>query len=490
MALARAILLVARGDYPFDPALQAAALSVVTVIGLWSAWIVWRWTRQTASASTMGGRRGPQLTAGILALLALFLPLPIAAAASANPRLLIGNATLSSLAVVLIGIAASSLTMRQRHRRLTASILALGAFAAGVVSVIDDLPTAPALQWKEGTLAEVARIPIGSSAFQLELSPGGTRFAARRSGTRDADDELTAARYVVGALRTGAPRRTVTASELRFIDEERVLLLQPRTNGIEVRLERIDSLDGGSPILWQQTLPAMGSAQTVLTLDRARGAWIVAGPSDDENALLIASGTVGTNAVVTTKRRVDSLPKPPIFAFDDRTLLVAAPVMPTAGVASPGHLALASFIVALNAGGVRWDLSRVDERGSHPVLQIAGYPTCTPGANRDAALCLEQRAGMTRLWNVHRTGEPTPIARLGRRYDRVRVTADGIAVASSYAGRSIAMLAPEKATALTATLPNDGTRYIADVVGAPGMVATLGVASSGSLITLYRIAPK
>jgi hypothetical protein len=184
----------------------------------------------------------------------------------------------------------------------------------------------------------------------------------------------------------------------------------------------------------------------------------------------------------------DTLHGRAVHAYGDGALLVVSN-LGTAYVPSAERSVLRTYLAALRADGIGWTLSRYERDGVRALAKLRGYPTCTGARDDDLAVCVEQGRRATHVWSVARSGAVVDLGALSRRYDRAVASPSGHVVASSYDGRSIAVVDVPRRRGVRASLPAGDYSYLREVHATDGRVAAVLGTDQGLRIAVYRLEP-
>ena len=472
---------------------STVALAAAAVSALWAAWIAWKWIRAPRGLQP---RRDPRWSRWLFA--ALWLGLVVSTARMAIGGLpttageLLGDAQVARTSAALLGVGVALLTLGARAvlAGALATMVGMAGIAAGTVGERWSSP-AGAIAWSAGRLSLVATVPVGREVHSVEVSPAGTRFLTRRyvggGEIEDADEEDYATQLVTGSIPLRGKARTFMALDAALPNESELLVLD-RLEGdsLELRLERHDA-DSASRIVWRRTLPALSGPR--IQLGRGGTRWLVSGRSIEGRRRRFV--TIGGAADGTDVRRTDvpadTLYSHAVHAYGDGAMLVVSsvgsPYVPTTQ-----RSVLRTYLSALRGDGIGWTISRHERDGVRPLAQLRGYPTCT-GTLDDDAVCVEQGRRATRVWSVARNGAIVDLGALSRRYDRAVASPSGHVVASSYNGRSIAIMDVPRRRGVRASLPAGDYSYLREVHATDGRVAAVLGSEQGMRIAVYRLEP-
>ena len=475
---------------------ETLALVALAALALWCAWMAWRWVRtgrDDPSRSAVNWSRAVfvVLWLGLVASSASFairgLPATMAEA--------LGDEQVARASVALLGVGAALLTLGTRA--VLAGALATAVGVAGVVAgTIGERWSSPAgaIAWSAGRLSLVATVPVGRDVHSVEVSPAATRFLTRRYVGADADthededDGDYSTQLVTGSIPLRGEARTFLALDAALPNESELLVLDRLSeDSLELRLERHDA-DSASRIVWRRPLPALAGPQ--LRLDRGGARWLLTGRSREGRRRRFV--TIGGAADGSDVRRMDvpadTTYSHAVHAYGDGAMLVVSNVR-GADVPSPQRSVLRTYLAALRADAIGWTISRHERDGVHALAQLRGYPTCTGTHDDDLAVCVEQGRRATHVWSVPRNGAVVDLGALSRRYDRTVASPGGHVVASSYSGRSIAIVDVPRRRGVRVSLPAGDHTYLREVHATDGRVAAVLGGEHGLRIAVYRLEP-
>jgi Zn-dependent protease with chaperone function len=228
-------------------------------------------------------------TLGFAAAASAFLggvePADLAALPWTAPNACVGLAAAAAALLTILRPAFSRVAIALAVLALTPVTLALGGRVAGPRS---------GLSWREGSANLVNRADVGTVAGTLRIAPSGTRFAVTlvtpgRQGLPPA--------FQVGDF-TGA-QRPLAALDVAFLDDRRLLALLQEEAGLAVQLV---AATGTTPP-WRVSLADLEAPRlTALGSDR----WQIVGTEPVSEATVVASGRVGSDAVIVKRWAPDS----------------------------------------------------------------------------------------------------------------------------------------------------------------------------------------
>ena len=490
MALGHVAITLYAGD--LSNAYSSVALAATAASALWAAFIAWRWIR---APREMRPRQDARWQRWLFAALWLGLAFSTAALAlggvPATAAELLGDEQLARTSVALLGLGVALLTLGTRAS--LAGTLATVAGVAGLAAgTLGDRwsSSAGAIAWSAGRLSLVATVPVGGDVHDVQVSPAATRFLTRRyvGVDENEDDEDYSTQLVTGSIPLqGAPRR-FTAVDAALPNESELLVLdRPNGDSLELRLERHDA-DSASRVVWRRPLPALLAPH--IQLDRGGERWLVTGRSSEgrRRHFVTISGAADGGDVRRIEVPADTLHGRAVHAYGDGALLVVSN-LGTAYVPSAERSVLRTYLAALRADGIGWTLSRYERDGVRALAKLRGYPTCTGARDDDLAVCVEQGRRATHVWSVARRGAVVDLGAMSRRYDRTVASPSGHVVASSYDGRSIAVVDVPRRRGVRASLPAGDYSYLREVHATDGRVAAVLGTDQGLRIAVYRLEP-
>ena len=489
MALGAAGLSLASGENAMPH--QFAALAIVIGAALWSAWIAWKWHRAVRDGSSreIATRQTVLWTRALFAVLAIGVAISLLGLAGVSaPAALIGDPQTASAAIAVLGLGSALLVARGRAwRRAGVCLVALAAAGVAAGTVGERWSTSSnMIAWSSGRLSLVATVPIGSDAHEVSMSPGGTRYLTRRwMGGEDDSDAAYARQIVAGSIPLRAPARTFMALDAELPNEHELLVLaRAGDDSLELRLERQDA-DSATRVVWRRALPGLPDAQLMLDAHGTR--WIVRGRQSEggRHRLATFSGAIDGSDVRQATVPADTLRGQTVFSFrDGATLVVGA--SPSNFGALYGRSMIVSYLAALRGNMLTWTLWRLERDGSRVVMRMRGYPTCAASAEEDVAVCAEQGRRSTRVWRIERDAV-TDLGQLSRRFDRATTSPGGTVVASSYTGRTIAIVDAARRRGIRTTLPGDDHTYVREVSAADDVVMAVLATAHGQQLAVYRL---
>ena len=454
MSITRAALGLFESPVWLDEALVRLGLLALGVIGVGALYTAHRMIRADDA------HRHVRLTTGVLVALVVLVGVALAWRIVETDEPIVGAPLAGTLATALAGLAAALFTVRASWSRPAAFAGIVAAVAIATSSVDrSGWKLQHALVEASATATPDAQTEVGSTAYQLRVSPAGTYFMVTRVST--------ARQRALNVLlaRVGAPARELPAVAGEFVDSTHVLLVDMLENGIELRLEHIDSVGRG---VWVDTLTNAEIDDPRLSIDREANslAIMAADPTDDQTVVL--AGTIGQRG--STRRVVvpDSVAVVggPIVFGPASTVLI-----PTYAAASGSNYAVLSSLSMLGANALRSELRRVSDGTLTRVGSMRGFPQCGEPTGGVVACAARHHRG-TSLYTIDSAGTVAEIARLAGQEYGIVVVGPGLRASSMRFDRSIAAidLAARRLTRI-ALPPN--TVYAAEVNTGPGFVVTL-----------------
>jgi Zn-dependent protease with chaperone function len=224
-------------------------------------------------------------------------------------------------------------------------------------------------------LSLMSRHSLDGYARDLRLSPGGQAFAIRGW-----DEETEAAEPSFQVGRFGGPVQTVEAHELRFADDERILMLSApdADRSLELRLAPIQAPD--TPV-WTRGVPAM--LAPALVVDGANR-WRLTGAAPARDAAVLLEGAIDEADVTQTR-----------FALPERGSLAMA-VSADGGVTLEyryGGLGLAPLLPIVGAltgatPTVPSLITRLTHEGPRPLAETGLHVQCPSPSGDGRIFCL------------------------------------------------------------------------------------------------------
>jgi hypothetical protein len=471
---------------------ETYALAALVPLALWCAWIAWKWVRTNRDD---GSRSAANWTRAVFVVLWLGVVIATATLASGgmpSREELFGDAQFARSSVALLGLGAALLTLGARAR--LAGTLAAAAGIAGIVAgTLGERWSSPtaAIAWSKGTLAPVATVPIARDAHEVEVSPGGTRFLVRRYVGAERDEDDYSMQLVTGRIPLDGPTRTLSAIDAAMPNESELLVLDRlNDDSLELRLEHYDA-DSAARVVWRDTLPAL--SEPSIQIGGARGQWLVSGRLTQarQRRYVTFGGAMDGSGVQRVEVPADTLYGRPVHSYHDGATLVVAQDARRALLGTQRSV-VRTYLAAFRGDLIGWTLSRYERDGGHALVRLRGYPTCASTAQDDVAVCVEQRRRGTHLWSVARGGAAVDLGRVSSRYERAKATPGGHVVASTYGGRSVAIIDVVGRRGVRTSLPSEDFSYLSEISATDARVVAVLGGEQGSRIVVYRLvaAPK
>ena len=500
MALARIAAAVASGDVTlFDRSaiVELVPMSILAAIAIVLAWRGWRASQagalEDAGRASQGGRSATDASQGsrtlLLALAVSAVVVALAAVARAPgwraADLLVGPATLS-LAVLGTGIAAALFTTRSRWSRRSGGLLAIASLvllAAGGRGVRTML--GPPLRVTESSADRMDVVALQGMAYRLELSPGARHFAVQGAvadGHEMSHDEETGTfRWTVGAL--DGPSRVMMASELAFIDADRMLILRPVGDSLVVSIEHVTPPSDQSPTSdssWSQVMPALMLPELLVDVSEQR--WTVVGRGETGELVAYSGRTDAPAEAIRRTWSSDSVWMQPLHVATDGSLIGYS--MEGASGRPWGSLAMFAgpslrFAVWRRAGGERV-----------PLGLVHGAPECR--TEQGGVLCAGRGVRRTQLWRWMPGTAGGPSAVLPAGFDVRSVGHGGPLVAVGRRGDHVLVIDPSSRTARRIAVGDGrpaaaGGPVVLDAKSRGDVLATLEAHAGGTRIGVYRV---
>ena len=467
---------------------EAYALVALLPLALWCAWIGWKWVRTKRDSDLPSAAKWTRIVFAVLWLGVAVSAATLASSGMPSKEDLFGDAQVARSSVALLGIGAALLTLGAR-----ASLAGTLAAATGVAGIVAGTlgerwssPTA-AIAWSKGTLAPVATVPIARDAHEVEVSPGGTRFLVRRYvGSDGGDEDDYSMQLVTGRIPLDGPTRTLSALDAALPNESELLVLDRlNDDSLELRLERSDA-DSATRVVWRDTLPALSMPR--IQVDGPRGQWLVSGRLTEarQRRFVTIGGAMDGTGVQRVEVPADTLYGRPVHAYRDGATLVVAQDARRALLGTQRSV-VRTYLAAFRGDLVGWTLSRYERDGGHALVRLRGYPTCASTARDDVAVCVEQRRRGTHLWSVARGGAAVDLGRVSSRYERASATPGGHVVASTYGGRSVAIIDIVGRRGVRTSLPSGDFSYLSEISATDARVVAVLGGEQGSRIVVYRL---
>jgi Zn-dependent protease with chaperone function len=377
-----------------DTAARALSLGVLGLAGLVSLLVaggLWR--------APSGRSRGVRPVLVVLALQAALAVLGLAAAAALGPPLLRLHqaAAGSAAAAALLGLGVALVLSDRAPARRLAALPALAAVLVALVGsdrfadrLVSDPLLAPTAVLRETSvsLTPLAIHRFRGPAAEARLSPGGGAFAVRGWNEENAEEWP---RFRVGAA--GREPREIEALDLRFVDDERALVLsRPGESRTELRLVRL--FTPGEPE-WRLDVGAL--VLPSLEVAEAQGRWQVAGTDHEARQARLVSGSLAGGPVTETLLALpEGSPSPIVFGAGG-------------GIAQRSRLSslatrggLLPLLPLLFRGGIDYPLETeivLLTRGGPRPMGVTGLELqCVSQSLESALHCLAYDGARTILW--------------------------------------------------------------------------------------------
>jgi hypothetical protein len=466
MATAHAAYALTLDNESFFATYRTACLITLVILGVAcvavAAHRVWREQKRDGTKLTLIVL-GAWTTA--LAAVALF------ALAQASTSELADFRVLPALAVNLLGVAATLLVWRTRTARIAAgaTVIAAGVTAAGQFSIATR-PAEAKLSHLSASAAEVDRVELAPGFTGLRVSPSGSRFLLQRYDGRDGERGRPSIRHLVGSF--DGSRRDVDAMNVDFIDDEHLVTLRRRDNGVEVRLELADR----DSTIWSASFPMLDDAK--LTVSSPRHTWTLVGSESISDSLLVVTGTVAS-------------PEPTMHRFGDLDSLSAVEqlvfaggntlLVPVFNVQRKFSMPLALFgFYPLNA-----DLWQLTASGRRVVGTMNGFPTCGP-PDGERTVCFTRRRNGGAIWTLDSNGSATSLGAL-QGSDAARVTlGPGLRLTFAHATDRVTEVDAGAGRITDVKLPA-APGYVLEARASSGRVIVLRQDGVASRLTRYRV---
>ncbi len=470
MAIGTAVVDVVR-DWPLDSgsALRIAVLGVLGAIGLALAWREAGRDRAVA-AKRREHRAAARPALAILGLSALVLGLVLGGAAGDLPLAQVARLPMApALGVTLLGFGSALFVWGGRVAVASAgaTMFAGALLSAPAIVSADTLAASATLSRSTADASEIARIPVSTNVFSVDLSPEGRWLVIRHY---DSPGRPDANRYTLRSL--DGVSRELTGVQFAFADDDRVLVLRRAGDSLSLQLERVDS----GIAVWSVALPPMfGPRLRASPHDRV---WSIVGQNDEADSLVVVSGSVDSANVAI--RHLKSTPTP----------LGAAAISAVAGrlVVSSydvGNLRANPFsmLAMMAPRATLWEIS---DNGRTRIGEMRGFPLCGDADNGIAA-CVVRQQRQSEVWTLADTGSPKMVGRLP--LDDVMRASPGPGPRVTAIQRDAAIIVDAARGRLTRVrLPAD-SGYAIEAHSVPGRLAVLRrmADGAGATIVLYRI---
>jgi Zn-dependent protease with chaperone function len=441
--------------------------------------LVCAWTTSTLRKSPEPWTRGVKLTlialgASALALTGLGLwetmawwPLGPAAVVALSP-----NAVVATVA-----IGAALLTRPSRAARASGALgLVLGAMAilasgGWLGSPLPEAGPLTQLRWTDARLRLVRHADVEAAADGLRVAPAGRRFALELDADEDADRPR---RFRVGTF--DGTTREITADDLQFLDEQRVLVAARVGSGTDVS---IVDVDGGAPAS-RGFIPRMQDAH--LVVDGSQ--WMALGREPSARTKVTAFGRLDEG-----QPTVERWPLP---AGVRNAHIVAPGIVFVTRSADRGRSpAGRSWLESIARRAIPGtELSRFEPTRSQTVGSRPMYVHCADALVRPGSLLCQGHSPRSHddlIWRLEAASPELPTAvRLPGTNRLSSRAADGRLVALDRSGDVVLLLDLARRHGVRAALPEDA-RWLADAVLLGDQLAVLTTGRDTSRIALYQL---
>ena len=473
MSIVRAVLGTVEGSTWFDEETMRVGLAALAVIGIAAIYMSSRLDRADE------GKRYVRLTIVVLGAIAALIATVLVWQASTTPLVgLVGTRLLGTLGTAIIGVAAALVVFPVRWSR-PAAFAGLVAGAAAVTAGVDraSLRLRDALTETTARATPVSQTDVGDAVYGLRVSPDGSRFLAMSSpmGRRGTPRQTV---LLVGRL--GGRVREVSALAAEFVDDERILILDALQQGMELRIEPVDS--GAAPI-WADTLPDADYIDTRLMLDRDNGSWAIVGEDSDDDRTAVLVGRIGERGSTRRAAIPDTIAMvgEPIVFGQGATVIV-----PTFVNVMRGRASALWAMPLVGMDPLRSELWRVRGDSLVRIAAVRGVPECGAPMNGVAA-CAARHVRATSLYTIDASGTAVEVAQLPSQNLGVVSVGPGARAASMRFDRSIQLIDLATRRLTTIRLP-PGSDYGSEVRAGPGYVVTLTHNQNRrATVRLYRI---
>jgi Zn-dependent protease with chaperone function len=377
---------------------------------------------------------------------------------------------LPALAVGLLGVAAALLVSATRTTTMAAgaTVLAAGITAIGHFSITRH-PTTTKLSRLSVDAVEVDRVELAPGFTGLRVSPSGSRFVLQRYDGRVGGRGDPAIRHVVGSF--GGSQRDLDVVDVDFIDDEHVVTLRRRDDGIELRLEPVDR----DSTIWSAPFPLDDAKLTVASPQHT---WTLVGSESTSDSLIVISGTAASpQGTVHRFDDLDSLSAVEQLVFSGGNTLL----LPVFNVQRKLSMPLAMF----GFYPMRTELWQLSASGRRVVGTMSGFPTCAP-PDRERTVCLTRRRNGGSIWMLDSNGSATSLGELGGS-DAARVTlGPGLRATFAHSTDRVTEVDAAAARITEVKLP-DGPGYLLEARASSGHVIVLRQDGVASRLTRYRV---
>ncbi len=469
MAIGTAAVDVVR-DWPLDfaGALRIALLGVLGAIGLALAW------REAGRDRAVAAKRREHRVAArpalaILGLSALVLGLALGGTAGDLPLAQIARLPMApALGVTLLGFGSALFVWGGRVAVASAGASMFAGALLAIPSIVsaETLHASATLSRSTADASELARIPVSTNVFSVDLSPKGRWVVIRHY---DSPGRPDANRYTLRSV-DGASRE-LTGVQLAFADDDRVLVLRRAGDSLALQLERVDS----AVVAWAVALPPMlGPRLRASPHDRV---WSIIGQDDEGDSLVVVRGRVDSADAVI--RHLKSSPTP--LGAAAISAVGARLVVSSYDVANPRANPF-SMLAMMAPRATLWEIS---DTGRRRLGEMRGFPLCGD-ADDGAAACVVRQQRQSEVWTLADTGPPKMVGRLS--LDDVMRASPGPGPRVTAIERNAAIIVDAARGRLTRVrLPAD-SGYAIEAHSVPGRLAVLRRTTEGAgTIVLYRI---
>jgi hypothetical protein len=426
----------------------------------------------------MPGRdRTTQVVAALGAFAALFVGVLVAQSRDVV-AFHIWSRSLSIAAILPLALAAALAVWDRRPvRYLSVPVGSVGALvlAASFPAFLDAfgrdpmLVRADALRWKMLPPAPFSEFPLNFAAAELRLSPKGRQIAVV-AATEHEDGPVI---FHLGPA--GGALKPLTASDLVFIDDDHVLILEPRGSGYDLRHANAATPD---ETLWVQHVDGLLTAE--LSVGPDDRTWRVVG-SDSSGRLVHVEGVIGADT--STHGRWTSNSTRGAMVAVTSTGTSAVVVETRYGSGPPlGLWQLAAFMPTSMTESHIWAVGPNGDTSLGVSRLDVRCVTEQRGPQRLA--CIAFDGSRSRLVSIDpRTRELTPIAHVdGRLYSYARLAHGWL---SGWQGQGpVAIRLDSREGFRVASSPNQAVSHLA---AAGGVIGALSYGNGVSSVRLYAL---
>jgi Zn-dependent protease with chaperone function len=480
MSLVRAAFGFIEGSDNWFASTEVIALATVVLATLGVVCIVSA-IRQVGSGATSAHYRFTLAVLGaVAAIVALTAASGIWQSQPVTASSVIGAPVLATLGTILFGLAAVLLTSSAPRGRRAGTGLVVAATATAALGIDPaSFSLRNALVETTAQATSAGQSVLAGVATGLHVAPNGERFLAMRYPTGRRTPANWTPTLSVG--RVGGPLREMPAFAGDFVDDNRILVLAQLEHGLELRLERADTL---APALWADTLSDPEVNDPRLIIDRDASMWSVVGVAADTDATVLVSGRIGQKGTARRVAMPDTLPsmgEPIIFGT---TNTVVAPVMARGTLRGSASLAP---LAMLGGGPLRMEFWRVSGSGVGRVGTIRGVPQCGEPLGGAAACVVRERSAVA-LHTVMADGGTAEVARLSGVALGATAVGPGLRASSVTFDREVVLVDLATRRLTRVTLGADSAAYVSEVRSGPGYVVTLSQSGEGgSVVRRYLI---